>query len=241
VDVVDAGKGELQVSINRSQVPFVMEHLGKGLHRVTFEPKKDEEYLVEVKFNGEEVSNCSINVPVLDKNQLKVTGEGVSYASVNQKSSFKLIGQKLVQDGVEVVITAMEGKEKIPVEVTKVNSSTYNIEYVTMKVGDYRAEVKYKGVTIGQGPFVIKSFDPNKIKVDGLRDTILDTPTMFMIDASQSGNGKLEVDIRDSENICVPTEVHSSRSQQFISTFTPTKPGQYRVNVKFNGVQVKGL
>ena len=45
--------------------------------------------------------------------------------------------------------------------------------------GNYKADVRYGGVAINGGPFVIKSFDLSKVRVVGIRDGIVGAKSTF--------------------------------------------------------------
>lgn len=55
VDAVDAGKGQLEISINQGKVPNNVQMQGTGRCLVTFIPQYPGKYVIDVTFNGEQV------------------------------------------------------------------------------------------------------------------------------------------------------------------------------------------
>lgn len=55
VDAVDAGKGQLEISINQGKVPNNVQMQGAGRCLVTFIPQYPGKYVIDVTFNGEQV------------------------------------------------------------------------------------------------------------------------------------------------------------------------------------------
>ncbi|KJH41779.1 hypothetical protein DICVIV_12236 [Dictyocaulus viviparus] len=55
VDAVDAGKGQLEISVNQGRVPNNVQMQGAGRCLVTFIPQHPGTYVIDVTFNGEQV------------------------------------------------------------------------------------------------------------------------------------------------------------------------------------------
>lgn len=64
VDAVDAGKGQLEISINQGKVPNNVQMQGAGRCLVTFIPQYPGKYVIDVTFNGEQVQGIS-SLPLL--------------------------------------------------------------------------------------------------------------------------------------------------------------------------------
>ncbi|GMT33922.1 hypothetical protein PFISCL1PPCAC_25219, partial [Pristionchus fissidentatus] len=67
VDAVDAGKGQLEISVNQGRVPNNVQMQGAGRCLVTFIPQQPGTYVIDVTFNGELVHGCPIRVEILPK------------------------------------------------------------------------------------------------------------------------------------------------------------------------------
>ncbi|CTQ87037.1 Calponin-homology (CH) domain-containing protein [Caenorhabditis elegans] len=67
VDAVEAGKGQLEISVNQGKVPNNVQMQGAGRCLVTFIPQHAGTYVIDVTFNGEQVHGCPIKVEILPK------------------------------------------------------------------------------------------------------------------------------------------------------------------------------
>ncbi|ULT80006.1 hypothetical protein L3Y34_010535 [Caenorhabditis briggsae] len=67
VDAVEAGKGQLEISVNQGRVPNNVQMQGAGRCLVTFIPQHAGTYVIDVTFNGEQVHGCPIKVEILPK------------------------------------------------------------------------------------------------------------------------------------------------------------------------------
>lgn len=59
VDAVEAGKGQLEISVNQGRVPNNVQMQGAGRCLVTFIPQYPGKYVIDVTFNGEQVQGDS--------------------------------------------------------------------------------------------------------------------------------------------------------------------------------------
>lgn len=55
VDAVEAGKGQLEISVNQGRVPNNVQMQGAGRCLVTFIPQYAGTYVIDVTFNGHQV------------------------------------------------------------------------------------------------------------------------------------------------------------------------------------------
>uniref|UniRef100_A0A8R1XV92 Uncharacterized protein n=1 Tax=Onchocerca volvulus TaxID=6282 RepID=A0A8R1XV92_ONCVO len=83
VDAVDAGKGQLEISINQGKVPNNVQMQGTGRCLVTFIPQYPGKYVIDVTFNGEQVQGCPIRVDILPKQ----VGQSVSTSIISQQTA----------------------------------------------------------------------------------------------------------------------------------------------------------
>uniref|UniRef100_A0A7E4VHL6 Calponin-homology (CH) domain-containing protein n=1 Tax=Panagrellus redivivus TaxID=6233 RepID=A0A7E4VHL6_PANRE len=67
VDAVEAGKGQLEISVNQGRVPNNVQMKGAGRCLVTFIPQHAGVYVIDVTFNGHQIHGCPIRVEVHSK------------------------------------------------------------------------------------------------------------------------------------------------------------------------------
>uniref|UniRef100_A0A183CGQ2 Filamin-A n=1 Tax=Globodera pallida TaxID=36090 RepID=A0A183CGQ2_GLOPA len=73
VDAAEAGKGQLEISVNQGQVPNNVQMQDAGRCLVTFIPQHSGTYVIDVTFNGLQVHGCPIEVDVRER-QVGKTG-----------------------------------------------------------------------------------------------------------------------------------------------------------------------
>ena len=61
----------------------------------------------------------------------------------------------------------------------------------------------------------------------------------FLVDASQAGDGNLEILVLEDGEI-VPNYVKDEGNTCFKVTFTPRRAGVYLIHTQFNGVAIRG-
>ncbi|VDM26590.1 unnamed protein product [Toxocara canis] len=83
VDAVDAGKGQLEISVNQGKVPNNVQMQGAGRCLVTFIPQYPGKYVIDVTFNGEQVQGCPIRVDILPKQ----VGQSVATPIISQQTA----------------------------------------------------------------------------------------------------------------------------------------------------------
>nr|CAD2197815.1 unnamed protein product [Meloidogyne enterolobii] len=67
VDASEAGKGQLEISVNQGQVPNNVQMQDAGRCLVTFIPQHAGTYVIDVTFNGLQVHGCPIKVDVRER------------------------------------------------------------------------------------------------------------------------------------------------------------------------------
>ncbi len=122
-------------------------------------------------------------------------------------------------------------------------------------IGEFRIEILYDNIPIDNSPFLSRSFDVNKIKIqDFPSSTLLGSSTYFisnkylcwwifddeyLVDATDSGSGNLEIAIsRDGKNI--PNYVQNEGGARFRIKFVPDQSLTHHVQIKFNGIEIPG-
>lgn len=67
--------------------------------------------------------------------------------------------------------------------------------------------------------------------------------TLFTVDAGRAGFGNLEMAIKDSDGIIIPSHVAQleTGTAKFLVTFNPTTTGMHTVNITFNKEVLKSM
>jgi filamin len=91
---------------------------------------------------------------------------------------------------------------------------------------------------IYSAPFSIQAFDTNRLIVSNIpRFVIFNQSVEFTIDASNAGEGQLEVAINNGQ---VPNQVKALGNSKFHFTFIPIINETHIVSIKFNGHELSG-
>ena len=96
-------------------------------------------------------------------------------------------------------------------------------------------DVYITGVKIQDSPIFFKAYDSGLIQVSDVGSGIVGQPCQFRVDASQAGEGQLEISINDGE---VPNHVQVLGGGRCLVHFTPELPKPHTIDIRFNGEAV---
>uniref|UniRef100_A0A915IRF0 Uncharacterized protein n=1 Tax=Romanomermis culicivorax TaxID=13658 RepID=A0A915IRF0_ROMCU len=92
VDASEAGKGQLEISINQGRVRNNVQMQGSGRCLVTFIPEYSGTYIIDVTFNGDLVLGCPVRVEIFDDNAPGGTSQQRFYTSTARESPIPASG-----------------------------------------------------------------------------------------------------------------------------------------------------
>lgn len=72
VDASQAGEGQLEISINEGEVPNHVQVVGGGRCLVSFTPEIAKPHYIDIKFNGETVTNCPFVCSIADTSRVSL-------------------------------------------------------------------------------------------------------------------------------------------------------------------------
>ena len=98
-------------------------------------------------------------------------------------------------------------KRPIPCEVTEKSSGVFEVEFSTSEVGSHVIEVAAPVAKVAGSPFIAKAYDATLIRVSDIPGGVVGQPCQFRVDASQAGEGQLEISVNEGE---VPNHVQVS-------------------------------
>jgi len=123
-------------------------------------------------------------------------------------------------------------------QVINNHDGTWTINFIPNEIGETYIDIFLGDELVNGSPFKVNVFDINQIHVSNINDGIVGHLMKFDIDASKAGVGQLEIIIQDGR---IPCDAIPQGSFQFNATFLPSEPGQYTIDVKFNGLPVPGI
>ncbi len=111
----------------------------------------------------------------------------------------------------------------------------FRIEFTPNEVGSFVMDVYVNGQKIPDSPIFFKAYDSGLIQVSDVSSGIVGQPCQFRVDASQAGEGQLEISINDGE---VPNHVQVLGGGKCLVHFTPETPKPHTIDIRFNGEAV---
>ena len=172
------------------------------------------------------------------KKQPFIIGEGVRHLAASRIGSFDMDLCGREQDDVTVTITSPTKRHLSSRIVDADEDHLQRVEFNPCEVGSYVVEVLVDGVDVVEGsPFVAKAYDASQIRVSDVSNGAVGLPCQFRVDASQAGEGQLEISINDGE---VPNHVQVLGGGKCLVSFTPEHAKLHTIEIKFNGETVPG-
>ncbi|KAG8237582.1 hypothetical protein J437_LFUL003306, partial [Ladona fulva] len=136
----------------------------------------------------------------------------------------------------------------IPTRVTGSPSSKFKVELTPFEIGRHTISVMVDGEHVKGSPFTCNVYDVGKVRVTGLNPSKVGKPVTFTVDASEAGEGTLELVVSEGESgsmegggATVKAEVVACSSRGLYDvTFVPHHPVPHFVAVSFNEEDVPG-
>jgi filamin len=241
IDASSAGEGQLEIAINDGTIKNNVKQIRPGMYLVSFvPPKADNSYTIDVKFNNELVPSCPKKFTIKNAQLPKLSSKIHESVLINEETSFNLINVLNLSE-LNVKIKSPSGHENFAkYQVQKLSQITkhdtdYSIKWVPKELGTYTIDLMYSNHTLKDTPLKIRVFDPKKVKVTNLSETgLVHKPNTFCVDASEAGEGSLEIGITCGGHF-IPNHVKPIGLSKFEVQFLPDKPGIHLANISFNG------
>lgn len=237
VDASAAGEGQLEISINEGEVPNHVQVVGGGRCLVSFTPEIAKPHYIDIKFNGEAVKGCPFICNVSDTSRVTLSLNHLELIPVDQPASFHM-----GVDGsgsAELAVSVRGPNNELHVNVTGDIKSGFTAEFIPRDVGVHSISVEYNGHPVNGTPFLAKAFNADKVLIGPVARGSVGQPTHFTVDASQAGEGNLEITISArSQNI--PTQVTPQGNARFSVSFVPFEACEHIINIAFNKRTIPG-
>ncbi|XP_066251149.1 filamin-A isoform X1 [Euwallacea similis] len=240
IDGSGAGSGDLEILVEGGRVTSSVRSLGGQRFRAAFTPHQALPHRVDIKFNGETVpgSPWHVNIMANTGSNISVMGESTRLVPANSPAIFEIItNTNLAPDDLLVHVIA-PSKRSISARVLPGNrTGVQSVEFVPTEVGTHIVEVAVNGEKLPSGPLVAKVYDAGLIQVADVSGGVVGQPVQFRVDASQAGEGQLEISINEGE---VPNHVQVVGGGRCLVSFTPDQAKPHLIDIKFNGETVRG-
>lgn len=240
INASQAGAGNLEiiVSVSGHNVPNYVQSEGNAKFRVNFKPQEAAPHSLSVRFNGEPVPGSPFMCKVLDASQVLVSGSALKMSPLGQTAVVVVDPQMSAGDlgSCDVTVTSPSG-HSIPVRLTK--SDKFTAEFMPSEVGRHSVAVILDGEPVKGSPFACNIYDVSKVKITGLGPSKVGKPATFTVDASEAGEGTLEL-VVSTDKTTVKAEVVACSRGLYDVTFVPHEPVPHFVNISFNEEDVPG-
>ena len=246
VDTTSAGPGKLDCDIDGPRKPKVdIKNIGNGKYEASFTPVTTGEIIINVLYDDVPVlgSPFKLLVTVEESPAQKVTvdGDNVKAGEVGKVNTFVV---DTSQAGFGDLGFDIRGPGKATITAKKISTDKCEVSYTPEIAGIYAIDVTYDGELVKGAPFMpeirVPSTvdDASKVKIsgDGIENCEINKRTVFKVDTSSVGAGKLDYDFTGPEDIKVTSKKLTSQETEV--SYTPRKTGTYQLKVQYNGTDV---
>ncbi|XP_017783791.1 PREDICTED: filamin-A-like isoform X1 [Nicrophorus vespilloides] len=238
IDGSGAGSGDLEILVEGGKVTSSVRSLGGQRFKAAFTPHQALPHRVDIRFNGETVPGSPWHVNIMSTSNLSVLGESTRLVPANTAAVFEIITSgNTAPDDLSVHVIS-PSKRAVQARVLPGNrSGVQSVEFVPTEVGTHIVEVHVNGEKLPSGPLIAKVYDAGLIQVADVSGGVVGQPVQFRVDASQAGEGQLEISINEGE---VPNHVQVVGGGRCLVSFTPDHAKPHLIDIKFNGETVRG-
>jgi filamin len=159
---------------------------------------------------------------------------------LNEEATFTLTEVQNLSE-LHIKVRSQTGREDITPKLVKGASSSfdYTVKWTPRELGTYTLAVTYMDKPVKDTPMRVKIFDPKLVKVTNVTEAVLGKPTTFLVDASEAGEGSLEIGITCAGHF-IPNQVMPLGHSKFEVQFVAHSAAAHLASVSFNGLSVTG-
>ncbi|RZF33012.1 hypothetical protein LSTR_LSTR012785 [Laodelphax striatellus] len=238
VNASQAGAGNLEiiVSVNGCNVPNYVQSEGNAKFRVNFKPREAAPHNLSVRFNGEPIPGSPFTCRVLEPGQVAISGSGIKMTGAGRPA---YVYVDCAGAAIDVQATSPANR-KLPVKITHPDAGNRVVaEFTPQEVGRTMVTVEADGQPVKGSPFTCNVYNVQNIKVTGLGPAKVGKPVTFSVDATEAGEGTLELVI-STEQSTVKAEVVACSRGLYDVTFVPHQLTPHFVSISFNDEDLPG-
>ncbi|XP_055616121.1 filamin-A isoform X3 [Toxorhynchites rutilus septentrionalis] len=246
--------GNLGFSIaGPSQAEIECHDNGDGSALVKYHPTAPGEYAVHILCDNEDIPRSPYIAQILPKvddfhpELVQVSGPGIEKNAgvvTNKPTEFTVDATRAGQAPLEVKINDVFANT-IHHKLIKHENGTEKVTYTSPSADPVTVEVNYGGVAVPGSPFrvnVSAPLDPSKVECFGPWLEAGNRPnaaTHFNVDASNAGNGLLEVNlIHEETKQKIPVRIIDNENNTYAVEVIPPLAGTYTTNLVYGGLKV---
>jgi filamin len=168
---------------------------------------------------------------------VNIFGNGLYQAQVNIPTSFIINAHSRYNPNDKIKIITHPSKYACDMQVDNNHNGIWMVNYTPHEIGEMQIDIFLGDKLLNSNPFKVNIFDINQIYISNINDGIINHLVQFFIDASKAGIGQLDVAVQDGQISC---DAISHGSSKFDVTFLPRQCGQYKIDIRFNGLTIPG-
>ena len=119
--------------------------------------------------------------------ELKIDLSQIELVQVGIPICFKITSNIILDK--ELFAVKMYSPGNKPVQLNVTCGKIVICEFIPTEVGPYIMNLEYCNKLVTEKPFIIKSFDPNKVTITPAINGYVNKPVQFIVDATYAGEG----------------------------------------------------
>lgn len=238
VDLTKAGNVSFDVKITSPtgiDVPVNIQ--GHNIKQIHFNPKEYGSYKVSMLIDEKNLIGTPLYINCTDAVLPSAHGEGLLHG-IEDKPAFFIVDSQGLKGNLEVNIEGPQHFTKNVIE--RQLDGSYMVKYTPVEVGLFKIFIKWNGKEIYGSPFVSNVLNPEKVKIVGGWQSILDHSNCLNLkqyeektinfDTTDAGPGTLSCSIIAPGNTKLP---HTLTNQDSLYTlnFAALYEGEYKIHL----------
>ncbi len=190
----------MEIAIENGRIPCTFSNQGNLRFIPAFTPREPGKHEVTIKFNSYEVPGSPFICNVIDLNKLTLINcenpNGPLLFSIYKTHTLEINSQHLSSNDINIKLMS-PSHIQLPLSRTVTPYNTIKFNFQATEIGTHVLEIDYAGAAISGSPFDLKIFDSSRINVSEVIGGEVNRPCELTIDASNAGEGQLEIAIND--------------------------------------------
>ena len=246
VDCTEAGPGVLEAVFSGpdgTQIPLSVTEDDEDIYTVAHQPDKAGRHRLVLKYAGNELSDSPVTVSLFDSSLVSVTGPGLAGGRIGDELVIELDTSKAGEGGLAL---SLAGPKQVKMDCDDHKDGTATLKFTPEEPGEYNLGVKFGDEDVPGSVFSIPAIDPTKVKISGSGVTgegaHVGGPADVIVDTRNSGPAPISVKVADPSGEERVVELAELEDQPgvFAGNYTPTEPGDYKVEAKFADEPIDG-
>ena len=216
----------------------VTEGKGKTKFQVSFHPKQEDLYVLEVKLGPYHVIGSPFYINLSPIHVDKIIVNGPSRPEGSQGPVELKVNAKAVQDG-KLVSVCKYNKKTVSVTVKEIAPKEYLLHFQPPKPAQYIWSVTYNGQDIPNSPFIIDTMAyPELVTVAVPENGSIGQYLHYDIDVTRAGMGTLTATCKGIHSKKVPVDITYIRDGVFAVSVLPLAFDTYSLYVQWSGKEI---